>query len=218
MTIRRNVAVICGAFTILPLALFAQPADQCPECKVGIWQGSFASNFNFFGETFPAYPIEVRFGKWSSGGEPVQAFEFSITNLENFIVSFDPPPGATLVMGTPPAPADTTGTETGGMMLAWDECLGAGDITVMSIYLTPLDPFVTNHVLWTTHRFPPSVAETAGPTFTQCGADEPTEATGGCYVVNVDGTDSGTTIDGCFIYAPLAVEETPWTRIKTLYR
>ncbi len=192
----------------------AQPADSCPNCIIGLWIGSFGANFNFPGP----YPIHTRLGYWSSEGAQVQALEFSITGLEGFMVSFEPPPGATLV-GTLLAPSDTTGSDTGGMTITWDECQGPGDVTVMSIFFAPILPFppIEDQVLWVRRRFPPAVEGTRGPTFTKCGASEPTAASSGCFVVN-PGDHPDQMVDGCFYYAPLSVQPRAWSQVKVLFR
>ncbi len=209
-----QVIVIVAA---LPSRGFAQPADACPECMIGLWIGSFSANFDY---SQNLSPIRVAVGYWSSEGASVQGVEFSVSNLENFLVQFDPPPGATLV-GTPPAPSDTTGTNTGGMMITWDTCLPPGDVSVLWLTLTPLSPDIVDHVLWVLRRFPPTVLGTQGPTFTKCGASEPTSATGrqagSCFVVNPSAPSPGV-VEGCLYYAGLAVRGTPWSTVKLLYR
>ena len=213
----RTMLLLVVVLTALPSAGRTQPADSCSRCTIGLWIGSFSANYNFPGEN-PPYPIAVKLGYWSSDGASVQAIEFSISGLDGFLVSFEPPPGATLVVGSPPAPQDTSGTDTGGMMITWDDCHPPGDVSVMSLFLTPIDPRVQDQVLWVLRRFPPTVDGTVGPTFTKCGAGEPTAAPGGCFVVNPSFTQPDDVVDGCHFYAGLAVEKALWSRIKILYR
>lgn len=198
-----------------PGIVLGQTGDACPECVIGLWQRPFSQNFGF---TTQFNPITIGVGYWSSAGSAVQEVEFSISNLSDFIVSFEPTPGATLVMGTPPAPSDTTGTEAGGMRIAWDTCLPAGDVTVMTLTITPLLPNTDDHVLWVLRKFPPSVPGALAPLFTKCGAAAPTTATGGCFVLNPIEPNPDQIVDGCFYYAGLAVEQQPWSSVKMLYR
>lgn len=104
-------------------------------------------------------------------------------------------------------------------MITWDPCLPGGDVSVCSLTLTPLVPNITDQVLWVLRRFPPTVPGTHGPTFTKCGASEPTEAMGHCFVVNPSSlSPSGSVVDGCLMEAGLAVEQKPWSAVKVLYR
>jgi hypothetical protein len=105
------------------------------------------------------------------------------------------------------------------MTITWDTCLPPGDVPVLFLTLTPLLPNIVDRVLWVQRRFPPAVPGTRGPTFTKCGASEPTSATGSCFVVNPSApSPSGETVDGCFMYQGLAVERKRWSTVKLLYR
>src|SRR5262245_48057114 len=78
----RNLLFAIVVVAALPAAGFAQPTDACPECMIGLWVGAFSANFT----SDTSLPMNVNVGYWSSAGAPVQAVEFSVSNLENFLV------------------------------------------------------------------------------------------------------------------------------------
>jgi hypothetical protein len=219
---KRIVLAVFGLLGLvaLPRLSWAQAPVDCPDCVLGIWDDPDL-NKNF-GTVTAFVPKDIYIGvRLAAGQTGITGLEFSVTGLTNadgvLVTGVE---GATevppsVLLGSPPAPADTTSssTGTGGMNAAWPSCI-AGSGALLKVSLLPLSP-APNKILRVMHKFNPTnpnygllpiIIGCDNPTFT------PARVTGGCYVLNWDGQTNPTE---CPLI--IGVEPKTWTGVKTLY-
>jgi len=125
--------------------------------------------------------------------------EFSIVGLEPFTIVEQYLDSPVIVLGSAPAPPDTT-TGTGGVNVAWASCLKGSRVFLYLDLSTPTPP--ENHVLSVHKRFPPSNPAAAFPRHISCDCDFCLYTThGGTYVLN----------------PPVGAIAHDWGAIKALY-
>ncbi|MFQ5598982.1 MAG: hypothetical protein ACE5G2_00355 [Candidatus Krumholzibacteriia bacterium] len=181
--------------------------DECFGCVLGVYDDiDLTRNSGIVTGTTKDVFLGIKYDP-NAGFDGLKAVEFSITGLSSFIVTKEPFDNPTVALGEPAAPADTL-VGSGGMNLAWANCLN-GDRALMKMTLIILGAVDDNTVLQVVRKFPRSNPN-ADQHFNQC--DDPaftiTRVTGGCYVLNPVGT----------LPCSVAVEESTWSAIKTLYR
>jgi len=134
-----------------------------------------------------------------------------------FVVGVTPIVPTSVIVGSSiAAPADTSATTvgTGGMGIAWAECL-AGDRALVKVSLLHTVP-VSNLAFRVMHRFPTSnVNYNRHPVLTRCNSPMFTAVriNGGCYVLNPNGDPS----TPCPI-GTVAVTSRTWTGVKQLFQ
>lgn len=206
------------AFLFLLLPTAGAAIVNCPDCVLGLYDDtSLTSNF---GVSVPFTPKDIYLSIDLAAPETgITGIEFSIAGLAGtplIVMGVTPLIPAGVEIGSAPAPADTSAASsgTGGMYVAWWNCL-ADDRAVLKVRLLPVAP-VVNHVLRVMHKFPPSnPAYNLRPVLTRCDSPifTPVRINGGCYVLNPDGAPTPSCPVGT-----VAVESRTWTRVKELFR
>jgi hypothetical protein len=141
-------------------------------------------------------PADGSLGGYSPG------FEFSISGFDAFTVVIPRYPIApSVVLGEVAAPPDTT-LGTGGVNVAWAQCLPPGQ-AFLELQLVALDP-PQDHVLRVHKRFPPSNPQYPYPLSSTCDAP--------CFCIYVLRGDSYT------LNPTVRAETRSWSAIKDLYR
>jgi hypothetical protein len=204
--------VVITLLGLIPTAP-ARGVDYCRDCVLGLFdQPQLLTNF---GDITPGVLKDLYLGiRFTPGVLGLQGIELSvagvrwpedgilITNVEGVT---NPLP--LVILGTLPAPADTSASSvgTGGMNVAWNACM-FGTRALLRITLLTFAPVPNNKRLRVMHRFPPSnpAFGLAHPVITLC--DEPNFTpllvTGGDYILN----------------PVIRVEGETWSRVKEFYR
>jgi hypothetical protein len=212
----KNCALVL--ITLLSLTLPAAPArsggapEYCRDCVLGLFdQPQLLTNF---GDIMPNVAKDLYLGiHFSPPVQGLAAIEFSIAGVrqvEDGILVIDVQgvtnPLPNVILGTVPAPADTSATSSqiGGMVAAWPDCV-AGSQALLRIRILTFAPIPNGKRLLVMHRFPPSNPNygRAHPVIILC--DEPTFTpflvTGGDYILN----------------PVIQVEGKTWSGVKDLY-
>ncbi len=193
----------------LPLRALATPVE-CPGCVLGLFADSAMTRTQVeaSGESVPIY-LGIRYG--AGAAQDLTGIEFSIANLDSFLVQVTPFPPLAIVIGTPaaPAPIDTL-YHTGGMNVAWSECL-RGDRPLLKLVLRPRGVWPPATVLRVKRRYPATVDRATTPILTRC--DEPfytAEALqGGRLLLGPGGTPQCSVTTPRFDFGPVAEGATP---------
>ena len=204
-------------FLLFPATAAAQIVD-CPNCILGLFDDtSLTSNF---GVSVPLVAKDIYVSIDLSGAEnQLTGIEFSIAGLTGtplFVVGVTPIVPTSVVIGSIPAPADTSATTVGigGIIMAWATCL-TGDRALVKVSLLHTVP-VSNLAFRVMHRFPTSNGNyNRHPVLVRCDAPTFTAVriNGGCYVLNPSGDPS----TPCPI-GTVAVTSRTWTGVKQLFQ
>ncbi len=182
--------------TSLIMQRLASPlqVENCFGCVLGIWDDAALTSQTGTMAAFTAKDIYLGI-KYAGAFDGLTGIELSISGIRQtedgiLVTSVTPLVPASVVLGGPIAPADTSATssETGGMNIAWASCL-TGDQALVKITLLTFST-ITNKVLEVKHKYPPSNPEWHTPIFVQCDAPTytATRVTGGCFGLNFTGT------------------------------
>ena len=210
----RKVLLLILAVVTLPSVAFAQFTADCPRCVLGLWddQGLVSNS----GTITPNLPKDIFLGiKFSQTYVGVTSVEFSVLGMEStsglLVIGVDPLVPASVTLGTPPAPADTT-NGTGGINIGWANCVTAGgaDEALVKISILAFAAVPANKTLIVHHKFPPSNPTMPYPLFSDCNPPTYTLVSvhGGCYRLNPSGADP----------CPVATENSTWSGVKGLFR
>lgn len=207
------------ALGVLALPTIASAQFDCPDCVLGIYDGTDINNTTNCGTIGMGVPKDIYLGVRLAPSETgISGIEFSVAGLTGFLVTaVEPLTPAAVQLGSLPAPADTsaTSTGTGGMNISWQGCK-EGSQTLVRIQLLAFTAPPTDRVLKVMHRFPPSnLNYNLHAVLTRC--DDPTfsavRITGGCYTLNP--TDpAGPPACPC---GSTPVESKTWGAMKMLY-
>lgn len=212
--------LLVAALGVLALPAIVSAQADCPDCVLGLYDGSDINNTTNCGTIGVGVPKDIYLAVRHAGVETgITGIEFSIAGLTGLlIVAQEPITPAALDLGTLQAPADTsaTSTGTGRRSFAWLGCL-EGSQALVRISVLALAP-VSERVLKVMHGFPPSNPNYGlnGPIMTRC--DNPVftavRIKGGCYTLNpVD--PGGPPACPC---TSTPVEAKTWGAMKRLYQ
>lgn len=211
----RKILLMLSCLLLLPALALAQ--DNCNDCLLGLFDEiGMVNNFGAMGAGTPKdIYVGLRLGAAESG---ITGIEFSIAGIRQaedgiLVLAVEPVVPTTIVIGTAPAPADTTtsSTGTGGLNIAWSSCV-TGSQALVKISLLSFAP-VTNKVFRVKRKYPPGNPAFAAPLIVRCDAPNFTKAKvpGGCYIAGY----TGTPLPAC---PPVGVDEQTWSNIKGLFR
>jgi len=201
--------LVLGALT-LSTPVFSQTVPTCFDCTFGLYDEP--ELLHPFGDIVPFVFKDIYMGvKFASPETGLTAVEFSISGLQegsNLLVGAFYPVSAVppnIIVGSPPAPPDTSATSTGqgGLIAAWHDC-EVGSQALFKLQLLAIGP-VANHVLRVMHRFPTSnPLYLRSPIFTRCDSPvfTPVRVTGLDYTLN----------------GVVSVEGKSWSVMKQFYR
>ena len=211
---RKRLSVFLGLM-VLPAWAFAQmcTVQNCGQCYLQLFDDAALTQVT--GTIAPLTMKDIYLGVTMSSPETGFAgVEFSIAGMDGLtLLSKEYPISMPNVeLGNLQAPSDTTGTNTGGINIAWPMCQTPGRQAFMKMTVLAFAP-VTNKILKVTHKFPTSNT-TCFPTraiFSRCDASftSITVNTNNCYVLNWDGTTP--------IPCLTPVREQTWSAVKRLY-
>lgn len=212
---RKVLLAVSCLLLLLPALAAAQ--DNCNDCLLGLFDE--IGMVNNFGAMSAGTPKEIYLGVILGGAETgVTGIEFSIAGVRQdtdgiLVLSAEPIVPTTVILGSVPAPADTssTTTGTGGMNIAWSSCL-AGSQALVKITLLSFTP-VSNKVFRVKRKYPPGNPAFAAPLIVRCDTPVFSKAKvpGGCYIAGY----TGTPLPAC---PPVGVEESTWGNVKGLWR
>ena len=212
--------LLLAVLGVLALPTIAAAQFDCPDCVLGIYDGTDINNTTNCGTIAMGVPKDIYLGIRLSGVETgITGIEFSVAGLTGFLVTaVEPLTPAAVTLGSPPAPADTSATSTGmgGMSIAWLGCK-EGSQTLVRLQLLAFTAPPSDRVLKVLHKFPPSnVNYNLHAVLTRC--DNPTfsavRITGGCYTLNPTDPRGPLT---CPCYST-PVESKTWGAMKQLYQ
>lgn len=212
----RKIALLILGLVALPGLAFAQQEIlDCPDCILGVWTDT---NLQINWVDVPPFtPTVVYLGMQLGAGQTgVTGVEFSIHGFDSstLILQDVTPLEPATVVGTAPAPADTSAgsSGTGGMNIAWPGCM-PGTRALASMTLLSLSTSITDRVIKVLRKFPPSSPNYNNkPVLVGCDIPVYTAAriTGGCFIVNYSGNPVGT--------CALGTAPSTWSGVKELFR
>ena len=206
------LAILC--LMVLPQMASAE-VQNCFGCVLGLYGDQ---NMTQVTATLPANtPTDIFLGiKFDEHNvfNGLTGVEFSVAGISGSVIlaSFDTIVPATLVLGSLPAPADTSSGSvgTGGMNISWSTCL-AGSQAIGKLSLIAFGA-VSDRVFQIKHKYPPSNPTSWNtPIFTLCDAPQftATRITEACLVANPTSTPPACAI---------GVTNLSWEGVKELYR
>ena len=220
-----RVFLVVLAALAIPALGQAQGIYDCPGCVLGLYdQPQMLTNY---GTVTPMVAKDIYIGFKPGPGLPgLVVIEFSVSGMRQaedgilfLSVEGITSPLPSVVLGSLLAPADTSATsvQTGGMDMAWSNCV-SGPSSLAKVTFVTLAP-ISNKVFRVMHRFPPSNPHYGKAKPVVVGCDAPTYSAwrvlGGCYIANWDGT---TPVNCQLIDVPVASTPATWGSVKGLYR
>jgi hypothetical protein len=208
----RKVLLAILGLTVLPSLALAQ--ESCFTCILGIYADLNMTQVTGLLPT--GTPTDVFLGiklDPNTAYSGITGVEFSVAGIGGNVIlaGTDPVTPATITVGSPPAPADTTegSSGTGGMNVSWPSCL-AGSQALVKLTLLAISP-VTDKVLQVKHKYPVSNPTWKTPIVTLCDAPAYTvvRVTEACFVANPSSAPPACAI---------GVQEASWSGIKALYK
>jgi hypothetical protein len=210
-----------GALVLIALLSLTLPAparsgvgpDYCRDCVLGLFdQPQMLTNF---GDITPGVPKDLYLGiRLTPAVQGLVVIEFSVAGVRLaedgiLIVTVEgvTNPLPNILLGTVPAPADTSASsnQVGGMAVAWPSCI-VGSQALLRIQILTFAPIPNGKRLLVMHRFPPTNPNfgLAHPAIALCDAPiyTPLLVRGGDYILN----------------PVIQVEGKTWSGVKDLYR
>jgi hypothetical protein len=217
----KKVLLSLLALCLVPALAVAQSED-CPGCEIGLYDTvDMIDNFGRFDELQKQVFLGVKFDTQLHTG--LTGIEFSVLGLDPFFFTFAAHPSATVVLGDIAAPVDLSDETGGGMNMAFGSCQEStnGNFmfgTITMIALTGPGTIGDDFVLSILKKYPSTNPGNVFALFTKCDAPTFTAVSTmtGCYVINPT-VGPGGVIGGCELKG-VAVEESNWSEIKSLYR
>lgn len=214
----RKLLLVALGVLALPTLAMAQTQD-CADCVLGIFDGPDINATTNCGTIGVGAPKDVYLGVRLSGAETgVSGIEFSIAGMEGLLlIGTEALTPASVTLGSPPAPADTsaTSTGTGGMNVAWATCL-SGSQQLIKLSLLSFGP-QADKVLKVMHKFPPSnLNYNLHAVLTRCDPPNFTavRVSTGCFTLNPSDPAGP---PGCRCFST-PVEAKTWGAMKRLYQ
>lgn len=217
----KKVLLSLLALCLVPALALAQ-SEACPDCEMGIYDTvDLEDNFGRFDLLQKNVYLGVKFDTNFATG--LTGVEFSVLGLDPFFFTFVPHPSANVVLGDIAAPADLSDETGGGMNMAFPSCQEStnGNFmfgTITMIALTGPGTIGDDFVLEILRKYPPTNLGNAFAHFNKCDipAFTPVSLATGCYVINPT-VGPGGVVGGCELKG-VAVEESNWSEIKSMYK
>lgn len=190
---------------------------SCFGCNLGIFDDlAMTSNR---GTMEVGTPKDLYIGiQYGSGFSALTGIELSVAGIRSdadgiLVIALDPVEPAALILGSLPAPADTSSTSVGlgGINMVWSTCL-SNNRALSKLTLLSFIP-ISNKIITVKRKYPTSnPVQWHTPILTLC--DNPVftavRLTGGCYGINVPPGPLP-----CDVV--VSVESKTWSQLKALY-